>query len=59
MDALARIHLCRTAQSAPADQRQVRNDAGGFTFEVTPEVRLRRFLVRGTEPAAPVASGDG
>lgn len=49
MDALRGIHLRATAQSVPADPRQVRNEAGGFAFEVTPEVRLRRFLLLGTD----------
>lgn len=49
MDALAGINLRATPQSEQADPRQVRNNAGGFTFEVTPEVRLRRFLVMGTD----------
>src|SRR5690606_8669590 len=31
------------------DERQVKNSAGGFVFEVSPEQRLRRFLVLGTE----------
>ncbi|MEU8894386.1 TROVE domain-containing protein [Nocardia sp. NPDC048505] len=49
MDALAGINARATAQDTQADPRQVRNSAGGFTFEVTPEVRLRRFLVLGVD----------
>lgn len=49
MDALAGINLRTTPQTQPADPRQVKNNAGGFTFQVTPEVRLRRFLTLGTE----------
>ncbi|WP_405138147.1 TROVE domain-containing protein [Nocardia sp. NBC_01388] len=49
MDAYAGVNLRATPQSQPADRRQVANNAGGFTFEVTPEVRLRRFLTLGTE----------
>lgn len=49
MDVLSGINLRKTAQSQQADPRQVKNNAGGFTFEVTPEVRLRRFLVLGVE----------
>ncbi|WP_306365468.1 TROVE domain-containing protein [Nocardia sp. CC227C] len=49
MDVLAGINTRKTSQSEQADPRQVRNNAGGFTFEVSPEVRLRRFLVLGTE----------
>ncbi|MFJ4654730.1 TROVE domain-containing protein [Nocardia sp. NPDC088792] len=49
MDVYAGVNLRATQQSQPADSRQVSNNAGGFTFEVTPEVRLRRFLVLGSE----------
>lgn len=49
MDALAGINLRKTPQSERADPRQVRNNAGGFTFEVTPDVRLRRFLTLGVD----------
>lgn len=49
MDALAGINLRRTLQSEQADPRQVKNHAGGFTFTVTPEAQLRRFLVLGTD----------
>ncbi len=49
MDALAGINLRSTPQTERADSRQVANNAGGFTFEVTPEVRLRRFLTLGVE----------
>ena len=49
MNILRTFHRRDTAQTAPADPRQVRNDAGGFTFPVTPLTRLRRFLVLGTD----------
>lgn len=49
MDALSNINLRATEQSQPADPRQVRNNAGGFGFAVTPETRLRRFLVLGVD----------
>lgn len=49
MDALTGINLRSTPQTEKADSRQVANNAGGFTFDVTPEVRLRRFLVLGSE----------
>ncbi|WP_280481984.1 TROVE domain-containing protein [Nocardia cyriacigeorgica] len=49
MDALAGINLRTTPQTAPADPRQTQNSAGGYSFQVTPEVRLRRFLTLGTE----------
>jgi 60 kDa SS-A/Ro ribonucleoprotein len=49
MDVLRGIDLRHTPQSQPADPRQVRNSAGGHTFRITPEARLRRFLVLGTD----------
>jgi len=48
-DALNAIDLRNTPQSQPADPRQVRNSAGGYTFTVAPLERLRRFLVLGTD----------
>jgi len=48
-DALNAINLRNTPQSQPADPRQVRNSAGGYTFTVAPLERLRRFLVLGTD----------
>jgi len=48
-DALTAINLRRTPQSEQADKRQVENSAGGYTFTVSDETRLRRFLVLGTE----------
>lgn len=38
-----------TPQSEKADPRQVRNDAGGYTFQVKPVDRLRRFLILGSQ----------
>ena len=38
-----------TPQSQPLNSRQVRNNAGGFVFEITADQQLRRFLVLGTE----------
>lgn len=38
-----------TPQTERADQRQVENSAGGFTFALDDEARLRRFLILGTE----------
>ena len=49
IDILRTITMRRTSQSRPAEPRQVPNSAGGFTFEVTDEQRLRRFLVLGTD----------
>jgi len=48
-DALSAINLRSTPQSQPADPRQVRNGAGGYTFGVAPLERLRRFLVLGID----------
>ncbi len=49
MDALRSISTRRTAQSEPADARQVINAAGGYTFTVDDHARLHRFLTLGTE----------
>jgi 60 kDa SS-A/Ro ribonucleoprotein len=49
IDILRSFTLRKTPQSRPADRRQVPNSAGGFTFEVSDEQRLRRFLVLGTD----------
>jgi 60 kDa SS-A/Ro ribonucleoprotein len=50
-DALSGINLrnARTPQSEQADARQVQNNAGGFTFEVSAEDRIMRFLMLGTD----------
>jgi 60 kDa SS-A/Ro ribonucleoprotein len=48
-DALSAINLRNTAQSQPADPRQVQNSAGGYTFTAAPLERLRRFLVLGVD----------
>lgn len=47
-DPLTRISTRRTPQSRPATPDQVPNHAGGHVFEITPEQRLRRFLIIGT-----------
>ncbi len=47
-DPLARISTRRTLQSLPTSPDQVPNHAGGQVFEITPEQRLRRFLIIGT-----------
>ena len=49
MDPLRWISSRRTAQSEPADPRQVINAAGGFTFTVDDQARLHRFLTLGTD----------
>ena len=55
-DALSAINLRDTPQSQPADPRQVRNSAGGYTFTVAPVERLRRFLVLGVDGGTYYAS---
>jgi 60 kDa SS-A/Ro ribonucleoprotein len=39
----------RTPQNRPMDEKQIRNSAGGYVWELTPWQRLDRFLVLGTE----------
>lgn len=48
-DPLSTISTRRTPQSEPADSRQVVNSAGGYTFTIDEEARLRRFLTLGTD----------
>ena len=48
-DVLTSFNRRSTPQTERADKRQVKNNAGGYTFEVTPVERVRRFLVLGTE----------
>lgn len=48
-DALAAINLRNTPQTERADDRQIENTAGGYTFTIAPIERLRRFLVLGTD----------
>ncbi len=45
-----------TPQNERADSRQVQNSAGGFTFELTPQKRLERFLILGCEGGTYYAS---
>lgn len=52
MDVLNTVGTRRTSQLDKSDSRQVANSAGGYTFEVTPVARLRRFLILGTEGGA-------
>jgi 60 kDa SS-A/Ro ribonucleoprotein len=49
MDPLTLVNTRRTAQTEQADSRQVRNSAGGYTFELDREARLRRFLMLGSD----------
>lgn len=39
----------RTAQTEKYKETQVKNSAGGYTFEITDISRLKRFLILGTE----------
>lgn len=48
-DPLASISTRRTPQREQARADQVKNNAGGYTFQVAGEDRLRRFLILGTE----------
>jgi len=48
-DVLAAIWTRRTPQSAKADDRQVPDNAGGFTFTTGRTARLHRFLTLGTD----------
>lgn len=43
------VNTRRTPQSEQADPRQVKNSAGGFSFQVDDWMRLDRFLVLGSE----------
>jgi 60 kDa SS-A/Ro ribonucleoprotein len=52
VDPLRSISMRRTAQSEPADPRQVTNAAGGYTFTVDDQARLHRFLTLGTDGGA-------
>lgn len=49
MDSLTTINTRVTDQLSSARGDQVKNNAGGHVFQVTPEDRLRRFLVLGVE----------
>jgi 60 kDa SS-A/Ro ribonucleoprotein len=49
MDPLTLVNTRRIPQTEQADSRQVRNSAGGYTFELDREARLRRFLMLGSD----------
>lgn len=49
MDVLKTISTLRTSQSEKALPEQVRNEAGGFAFQVGDEDRVRRFIILGSE----------
>ncbi len=52
MDPLSTISTRHTPQTDQADPRQVKNSAGGYTFTIDEEARLRRFLTLGTDGAS-------
>jgi len=56
MDVLRSLNLRRTPQVEPADARQVRNAAGGYTYTVDDDARLRRFLTLGVDGGTYYAS---
>lgn len=47
--ALKAVNTKVTSQKDQADSRQVKNNAGGFTFKVSEWDRLERFLILGTD----------
>lgn len=47
-DPLALISTRHTPQTEQADERQTKNNAGGYTFTVDDDTRLRRFLTLGS-----------
>jgi 60 kDa SS-A/Ro ribonucleoprotein len=49
VDPLTAVSTRRTPQLTPADERQVRNAAGGYAFAVDDETRVHRFLTLGTD----------
>jgi 60 kDa SS-A/Ro ribonucleoprotein len=58
MDILSTISTRTTPQTRRADPRQVLNAAGGYTFQIDDEARLRRFLVLGVESGTYYATAD-
>ncbi|MCL2652701.1 MAG: TROVE domain-containing protein [Propionibacteriaceae bacterium] len=48
-DALARISTRHTPQTQQSRPNEVRNDAGGYVFQVDDMARLRRFLMIGVD----------
>jgi len=55
-DVYSTINTRATPQTERADERQVKNSAGGYTFALDDEARLRRFLVLGSEGGTYYAS---
>ena len=48
-DILSQMGTRVTPQSRPADERQVKNSAGGYVFKAADEARLHRFLTIGVD----------
>lgn len=48
MDPLTLVNTRRTPQNEPALAEQVKNNAGGFVFQVGEDTRVHRFLTLGT-----------
>lgn len=48
-DVLTGFNTRRTHQMERADARQERNNAGGYTFTITPMGQAKRFLILGTQ----------
>lgn len=55
-DPLAAITTRRTPQAERADERQVPNSAGGYTFKIGTAARIHRFLTLGTDGGTYYAS---
>lgn len=49
MDVLTTVNTRTTPQSEQADPRQIKNAAGGYTFQVDDWTRVHRFLTLGTD----------
>ena len=56
MDPLTTVTTRATPQHTAADERQVRNSAGGHGFPLTDDVRVARFLTLGTDGGTYYAS---
>lgn len=48
-DALKGINARKTAQTSRANKRQVKNNAGGYVYQVSDKARLERFLILGVD----------
>lgn len=49
MDYASQLSNARSAQTKRSRPDQVKNNAGGFVYEVTPLMQFRRFLILGSE----------